>query len=209
MFQLTNVVKQLIIINVVLFVATHFLGDISNVFFAYLIMYYPTAEAFQPYQVVTHIFMHGNIAHIFFNMYGLAMFGPPLETKWGPKRFLIFYLITGFGATALQMFVVYLESQNMPMGEQYAQNYALLGASGAVFGLLAGYAMEFPRNQISLLFPPITLRAPVFALAYGAIEIFLGVGRFNTGIAHFAHVGGALFGVLLILFWRKRGERLY
>ena len=169
-------------------------------------LFFPTSEYFRPFQIVTHMFMHGSLTHLFFNMFALFMFGPPLEMTWGPKRFLSFYLITGFGALALYLFTQYIEI-NYFGGHPMSINVPMLGASGAVFGLLAGYGTLFPNNTIQLLIPPIPLKAKYFVLIYAGIELFLGLGRFSTGIAHFAHLGGALFGFLLILYWRNQGNR--
>ncbi|MCU0346532.1 MAG: rhomboid family intramembrane serine protease [Saprospiraceae bacterium] len=152
--------------------------------------------------------MHGDFMHIFFNMYALFMFGTAVESVWGPKKFLFYYLFTGFGALALQMIVQTIEFKYFganPAGG----NVPMLGASGAVFGILAAYGMQFPNNTLQLLFPPVSMKAKYFVLIYAAIEIGLGLSPFQTGVAHFAHVGGALFGFLLILYWRKRGERMY
>ena len=154
------------------------------------------------------MFMHGGTAHIFFNMYALYMFGTAVETVWGPKKFLFFYLFTGFGALALQLIVQAIEFNYFGANPAGA-NVPMLGASGAVFGILAAYGMQFPNNVLRLLIPPISLKAKYFVLIYAAIEIGLGLSPFKTGVAHFAHVGGALFGFLLIMFWRKRGDRMY
>jgi len=168
----------------------------------FLALFYPTSEYFRPFQLVTHMFMHANISHLFFNMFGLFMFGPPLESLWGPRRFLFYYLFTGFGAMVLHLGVKYIEL-NMGMMPEWAINTPMLGASGAVFGLLAGYGMKFPNTMIMLIFPPIPMRAKYFVMLYAGVELFLGLSPFQTGVAHFAHLGGALFGFLLILYWRK------
>jgi len=151
--------------------------------------------------------MHGGISHLFFNMFAVFMFGPPLENLWGAKRFLFFYLFTGFGALLLHIFVKYVELESMGANPLSA-NIPVLGASGAVFGLLVGFGMNFPNTKLMLLFPPIPIKAKYFVTGYAVIELFLGLGSFDTGIAHFAHLGGALFGLLLILYWRKYGSNL-
>ncbi|MBK8562577.1 MAG: rhomboid family intramembrane serine protease [Saprospiraceae bacterium] len=223
--NITDVVKHLIIINILVFLGTNLMGEPEGDGLLYLInnanpenfndlgrlrfaVFYPTSPFFQSYQVVTYMFMHGNLTHIFFNMYALYMFGTAVESVWGPKRFLFYYLFTGFGALALQMIVQYLEL-NYFGGHPAGANVPMLGASGAVFGILAAYGMQFPNSVVSLLLPPVSLKAKYFVLIYAAIEIGLGLSPFQTGVAHFAHVGGALFGFLLIVYWRKRGERLY
>ena len=228
-FYITDVVKHLIIINVIVYIGTQFMGgdipdeimsldDWGRLKFA---VFYPTSDFFRPFQVVTYMFMHGNVTHIFFNMYALYMFGTAIESVWGPKRFLFYYLFTGFGALALQFLVQYIEIQsltqqlvNQPIEIQAAainnmKNTPMLGASGAVFGILAAYGLQFPNNTLQLLFPPVSMKAKYFVLIYAAVEIGLGLSPYQTGVAHFAHVGGALFGFLLIMYWRKRGERLY
>jgi membrane associated rhomboid family serine protease len=172
-----------------------------------LAMFYPGSEYFAPYQIITHMFMHGSISHLFFNMFAVFMFGPPLENLWGPKRFLYFYFFTGFGALFLHLFVKYLEMNYMG-GNPLSENVPVLGASGAVFGVLIGFGMNFPNTQLMLLFPPIPMKAKYFVAGYAVLELFLGIGNFDSGVAHFAHVGGALFGLLLILYWRKYGSRL-
>ncbi|MCI4650790.1 rhomboid family intramembrane serine protease [Phaeodactylibacter sp.] len=223
MFRVTEVVKHLLIINVLMYLGTMLLGDPSHgtsldlvnekvtdfsLWGRYrLAMFFPTSEYFRPFQIVTHMFMHADIGHLFFNMFAVFMFGPPLEATWGPKRFLFYYLLTGFGSVLLHTLVrgmeIYWFGESM-----FAANVPSLGASGAVFGLLVGYGMLFPDNRIMLLFPPIPLKAKYFVLIYAGVELFMGLGNLNTGVAHYAHLGGALFGFLLILYWRKFGSRL-
>jgi membrane associated rhomboid family serine protease len=222
MLRLTDVVKNLLILNILMFIGTMWMGEPTGKTLQQLVgenstnisewgrlrfaLFFPSSPFFQPYQIVTHMFMHGDITHLFFNMFAVFMFGPPLENLWGPKRFLFFYLITGFGAMLLHILVQYIEMSYLG-GPGYLVNVPMLGASGAVFGLLAGYGLMFPESRIMLLFPPIPMKAKLFVLIYAGIELFLGLSRFNTGIAHFAHLGGALFGLILILYWRKYGSR--
>jgi len=211
MYRVTDVVKHLLAINILLYLGSFLMGEPVDTPSGpdwgrlQLALFYPTSPFFQPYQFVTHMFMHGSLTHLFFNMFALFMFGPPLESVWGPKRFLSYYFITGFGAMALYLFVKYLEIQNAGSSSQVSAivNTPMLGASGAVFGLLTGFGMLFPNNVIQLLIPPIPLKAKYFVIIFAALELFLGLSRFNTGVAHFAHLGGALFGFLLILYWRK------
>ncbi|KGE88568.1 MAG: rhomboid family intramembrane serine protease [Phaeodactylibacter xiamenensis] len=223
MFRVTEVVKHLLIINVLMYLGSMLLGDPSHgtsidlvnerltdfsLWGRYrLAMFFPTSDYFRPFQIVTHMFMHADIGHLFFNMFAVFMFGPPLEDVWGPKRFLFYYLLTGFGSVLLHTLVRGVEIYWF--GESvFAANVPSLGASGAVFGLLVGYGMLFPDNRIMLLFPPIPLKAKYFVLIYAGVELFMGLGNLNTGVAHYAHLGGALFGFLLILYWRKFGSRL-
>ncbi len=203
MMRLTDVVKNLIIINVILFVVTMMMMPHLS---GWLIFHYPGANydgiGFQPLQIVTHMFMHGSIMHILFNMVMLAFLGPPLEMTWGPKRFLFFYFFAGFGALALHVLVNYIEIQNG------GAPGLVLGASGAVMGTLVGFGYNFPNQKMHLLFPPITLTAKQLAIGYIALDLGMGLFSSGSGIAHFAHLGGALFGFLLIQYWNKFGSRL-
>lgn len=202
--RITEVVKQLLIINVLFYFACNFIPpEIANA----LPMYFPASDFFRPWQVVTHMFMHADTSHLIFNMFALYMFGTALESYWGPKRFLTFYLICGFGALALYLAVWYAEVSALSAGqyEAFLQTpYRMLGASGAVFGLLAGYGMMFPESKIMLLIPPIPIKAKYFVLIYGVIELFFGISNMSTGVAHFAHIGGALVGAFLVYYWRKK-----
>ncbi len=217
MYRLTDAVRHLLIINVLAFLGAFLLGDPTyNLPFSHpgftwgrfwLGMFYPTSEFFRPYQIVTHMFMHADFGHLFFNMFGLFMFGPPIEATWGARRFLFYYLLTGFGALALFMLIQFLQINYWGAPADLI-NVPVLGASGAIFGILAGYAMLFPNSIIQLLIPPIPIKAKYFVLIYAGLELYLGVGGFNTGVAHFAHLGGALSGFLLILYWRKYGTNL-
>ena len=219
---ISDVVKHLIILNVLMFLGTQLMGDppyetvvrlaegggdFSEWGRLQLAVFFPTSDYFRPYQIVTYMFMHGGVAHIFFNMFALYMFGSPVEMAWGARRFLFYYFFTGFGALALQILVQYIEWQQG--GDPRALNVPMLGASGAVFGILAAYGMQFPNSIIQMIFPPIRMKAKWFVIIYAGLEIVLGLSPFQTGVAHFAHVGGALFGFLLILYWRKRGDKLY
>jgi membrane associated rhomboid family serine protease len=153
MYRITEIVKHLLIINVLMYFGTMILGDPPSEVMLGLIneqssnfsdwgryrlaMFFPTSEYFQPYQIITHMFMHGDIGHLFFNMFAVFMFGPPIEASWGPKRFLLFYFVTGFGAMLLHLLVSYIEMEtgSVPL---MSRNIPMLGASGAVFGLLVG-----------------------------------------------------------------------
>ena len=172
-----------------------------------LALFGPSSAYFQPFQIVTHNFMHADITHLFFNMFGLFMFGPPLESLWGPKRFLYYYFFAGLGALVLHILVVYIDVWYFG-GESYLINVPMLGASGSIFGLLLGFGMSFPETKVMLLIPPIPMKAKYFVVVFAVLELFLGLGPFRTGVAHFAHLGGALFGLLLILYWRRYGSRL-
>ena len=211
--NLTPVVKNLIILNVLMYFGTMVLNNVNPEFiFRYLAVHYPTSEYFKPVQLVTYMFMHGSLLHIFFNMLGLFMFGPPVEYSWGPKRFLFYYFFTGFGALVLDFAVKFYQLNYMGVSPEDAMdliNSPMVGASGAIFGLLAAYGYLFPNNIIMPLFPPIPIKAKYFVLIYGAIELYSGISNITnstSNIAHFAHVGGALFGLLLMVYWNKGGN---
>lgn len=195
---ISPVVKQLLIINIaVYFIASYLLQDYAP----YLALYFPGTQFFSPFQIVSHMFMHGDTSHLIFNMFGLYMFGSGLEMVWGPKRFLTFYLLTGFGAMILHLLSLYFEFNGM-----VPPTVGMVGASGAVFGLLAGYGMMYPNRKIMLLIPPIPIQAKYFVIGYAALELFFGISNRAPGIAHFAHLGGAIVGAFLVFFWRKQGK---
>ncbi|MEO7477951.1 MAG: rhomboid family intramembrane serine protease [Lysobacteraceae bacterium] len=148
--------------------------------------------SFMPWQLLTYGFLHENIGHIFFNMFALLMFGAPLEYTWGTQRFITYYLVCVVGAGLTYLAWAALMHINAPV----------LGASGGVFGLLLAYGMLFPKQRIMLLFPPIPMSARTLVIGYGAVELLLGVTGIGGNIAHFAHLGGMLFGWLLIRYWR-------
>ena len=211
--SLPPVTKNLIIINVIVFVASLLNQNFMIGTFA---LFYPTSVYFHWWQVVTHMFMHGGFWHIFFNMYTLLIFGCVVERIIGSKKFLLFYFICGLGAVALHLGVEYLQMQSYMQGAALGnataiQNIAMIkntptvGASGAIYGVLMGYAMLFPESRMTLLFPPITLSAKWMVVAFAVIELLTGVSGLASGIAHFAHLGGMLIGWLMILWWKKRG----
>jgi membrane associated rhomboid family serine protease len=153
---------------------------------------------FLPWQVLTYGFLHGDLMHLFFNMLALMMFGAPVERTWGPRRFAIYYFTCLIGAGLVQLVVATLAFQ------ESGRPYPTVGASGGVFGLLLAFGMLFPHQKVMLLFPPIPMKAWVLVLGYGLLELFLGVTRTQAGVAHFAHLGGMAFGIVLILYWRGR-----
>ena len=239
------VVKNLLLINVVLLLANFlFLSwgtDLNKILGAY----YWGSEQFEPYQIITHMFMHDNkgFMHILFNMFALVMFGGQIERVWGPKRFLIYYLICGLGSYLLHNMVNAIEIQNllanlsadqselfmregfdlieenkiytqMPestqLGLYFAYNIPMVGASGAIFGLLAAFAYLFPNTELMLLFPPIPIKAKWFVLMYAGLEVYLGFkNSAGDSVAHFAHIGGALFGLIMLLIWQRKRNKFY
>jgi membrane associated rhomboid family serine protease len=233
------VVKNLIIINVIMLFATFVLQMRGIDLTKLLGLHYFASSDFRPYQLVTHMFMHGGFMHLLFNMFALWMFGRVLESVWGPKRFFIYYFVTGLGAAALHTFVNYLEFQHiasrmtpeavqmvlsqgadiLSQGQNFSDvaagklnmllNTPTVGASGAVFGILLGFGMLFPNTELMLLFPPIPIKAKYFVAGYGAIELFSGITNPGSNIAHFAHLGGMLFGFILIKYWNSTTRHFY
>ena len=169
------------------------------------------------------MFLHGGIAHLFMNMFALWMFGRTLEYDMGSKRFLIYYMITGIGAGLLQMGVSWIEISRLQaaaheMGAMTPDmqsmiavraNVVTIGASGAVFGVLLAFGMMYPNAMIMLLIPPIPIKAKYFVIGYGLLELSLGVTGAQSGVAHFAHVGGMIFGFFLLYYWKKKGKIYY
>ena len=187
-------VKNLIIINVLVMVMTYLNEPLMFRLFAL----YPFQIMRHPWQLVTYMFMHGGFFHLFFNMYTLYIFGSVLERVWGTKKFLVYYFATGVGAALIHLGV-----------QRLTGDYALtVGASGAIYGILMGYAMLYPDSILTLIFPPVSMKAKWFVLIFGGIEFLTGVTGVGGGIAHFAHLGGLLFGFLLIWYWKKN-HKLY
>ena len=208
------VVKNLLIINIIFFLATWAAESVWRIDLSqYLGLHYIGASDFRPYQFVTYMFMHGNFAHIFFNMFALWMFGNSIENVWGPKRFLIFYFVCGIGAGLTQELVQYIQLsdliqnyQYVRMGnrsipvDEYLNMLTTVGASGAVYGILLAFGMMWPNSRIYIYFA-IPIKAKWFVIIYGLLELFSGFSSVDN-VAHFAHVGGMLFGFLLIMYWR-------
>ncbi len=224
-FQFPPVVKNLMIINVLVFLTQNIVGQreeglVENWFALHDLH----SVYFKPHQLITHMFMHGSFAHLFFNMFGLWMFGVAIEHRYGAKRFLQFYIISGLGAAVLHMGILYLEMEpimdifrRLPMEEQleliespsFKVNVATLGASGAVFGCLAAFGYLYPNSIIMINFL-LPMKAKWLVLIYAGMELFLAF-RNSAGdtVAHFAHLGGALTGFLLVYFWNKRNRRTF
>lgn len=209
--QIPTVTKNLVAINILMFIAT--LVN-ENFMVANFAMFYPASPFFKPWQILTHMFMHGGFWHIFFNMYSLLMFGSILERSLGPKKFLIFYFVTGLGAVALHTGVEWMQARVfIANGDVDAYQRLLvtttLGASGAIYGVLIGFAMLYPQARLTLIFPPIPMTAKWLVIIFAAIELFFGINGIQESVAHFAHLGGMLFGWLLIRWWRKHGKLYY
>lgn len=209
--QIPTVTKNLVAINILMFIATLINENFMVANFA---MFYPASPFFKPWQILTHMFMHGGFWHIFFNMYSLLMFGSILERSLGPKKFLIFYFVTGLGAAALHTGVEWMQARVFIANGALNAYQALLmtptlGASGAIYGVLIGFAMLYPQAQLMLIFPPIPVKAKWLVVIFAVIELFSGINGIQDGVAHFAHLGGMLFGWLLIRWWRKHGKLYY
>jgi len=224
--SLPTITKNILIINILLYASTWLLKakglDLTNI----LGLHYPTAPDFRPYQFITYMFMHGSIMHIFFNMYAVFMFGAILENVWGPKRFLFYYIFTGLGAAVIQLLVYYFQLmpdmnrinevldqvKDFSVRHQITANrdaqlnqLIVIGASGSLFGLLIAFGMLFPNSELMLMFIPIPIKAKYFVAGYGLIELFSGLSNNPLDdVAHFAHLGGMLFGFILLMIWRVR-----
>ena len=195
MNNITPVVKQLLIINIIFFIGSQILGDRADQLFALFSFANPL---FKPYQLITHMFMHGGVAHILFNMIALVSFGSALEHFWGGKRFLFFYISCGLGAALV----------NNLVNQYYFHDIvsAAVGASGAVYGLLVAFAFMFPNAELALMFIPVPIKAKYFVPILVGLDLFSGFTGFSIfggGIAHFAHVGGAVVGFIMMWFWRN------
>lgn len=217
--NLPVVTKNIVIINVFMLLFTKLRPEFMMSNFA---LFYPTSQYFHWWQPVTHMFMHGGFTHLFFNMFTLLMFGTALERQWGSKKYLLFYFVTGLGAAAIHMGVMWLQIKYQ-MGQigseaalssaamhsiQVIKNTPTVGASGAIYGLLMGYAMLYPESRMTLLFPPITLSAKWWVGIFFVIELLTGVFGSGGGVAHFAHLGGMIFAFVLVKIWKKKG-RMY
>ena len=236
------VTKNLIIINVLFWAASAVLPKFGIDIQAFLGLHYIGSDKFLPSQLITYMFMHDptSFGHVFFNMFGVFMFGRILEQLWGPKRFLIYYMVTGIGAGIIQELTWYIDIRpfleainnysptgdnsvlssylNIQQGIAYSagtlfqakemvlNSMLTVGASGAVFGILLGFGMLFPNAPLFLMFIPIPIKAKYMVIGYGLIELITGVANFSGDkVAHFAHLGGMLFGFFLIRYWKKKG----
>jgi len=231
--DLPVVTKNLIIINLLFWFATSFMTKID--LSAVLGLHYPKAEDFRLHQLITYMFMHGGFFHLFVNMFALFMFGRVLESYWGPKRFLTYYMITGIGAGIVHLIVILFRIKGIEAnldpdsislvyregfeilkdGMNYTDAYLgqlnmlvntkTVGASGSVFGILLAFGMLFPNVPLYIIPFPFPIKAKILVVVYGGVELFAGLANFSfDNIAHFAHLGGMLFGIFLILYWRNK-----
>ena len=237
---LPPVVKNIILLNGLMLIADWTAKGVFGIdLTAVLGLYFPKSEHFMPVQILTHMFMHANFMHLFFNMFALYMFGGILENVWGPKRFFIYYMVCGLGAAFVHESVIMFQynkiiknispdqlqlvlndgaaylnegkvfTNGLMKDLQMLLNVPTVGASGAVFGILLAFGVLFPNTQLMLLFLPVPIKAKYFVIGYGAIELLLAVTQPGSNIAHAAHLGGMLFGYILIRYWRKTTKTLY
>jgi membrane associated rhomboid family serine protease len=242
--NIPTVVKNLLIINVLMLLATFAAGNSGIDLGDILGLHHWSSDLFKPHQIITYMFMHGGFQHLLFNMFALWMFGKILEQVWGAKRFLIYYMVTGIGAGIIQLIVTELRLISLrgalsPEALEYALRHGVelingasgpaefinndvfvetiymintttVGASGAVFGILLAFGMLFPNTKLMLLIPPIPIKAKFFVLFYGLFELYAGLSNNPAdNVAHFAHLGGMLFGYFLIKMWKKNTNTFY
>lgn len=224
MSDLPVVTKNIIIINILVWLATLALPRIGIDLVDLLGLHVIGASSFHLHQLLTYMFMHDphSFTHVFFNMFAVFMFGRILENLWGPKRFLLYYIITGLGAAITQELVWIYNLQDIFMSnyqqvnlgggqlmpvQQYLNLYVTIGASGSVFGILLAFGMLFPNIPLYIMFIPIPIKAKYFVIFYGLAELFMGVANFGgDNVAHFAHLGGMLFGFIMIYMWKKKNK---
>lgn len=199
-FKTPPIVKNLLIINTLAFLATYLIPSFNTLMGQYGVLHWFGSPLYHSYQFVTYMFLHGSWEHLFFNMFALWMFGRTLEYELGSRRFIIYYMVCGIGAALLQMGVA------AAAGEYYIQ---LLGASGAVMGLLLAFGVMHPNEVLILLPIPIPIKAKWFVIGYAVIELLLGWTGMQASVAHFAHVGGMLWGWALLYYWKRSGKIRY
>ena len=215
-----KVTKNIIIINVLLFFGTIVASSYGIDLNKYLGLHFFLASDFNPAQLITYMFMHGGWGHLFFNMFAVWMFGRTLETVWGPRRFLFYYIVCGIGAGLIQEIVQYVEYATVlshyevvktvwgqiPMSE-YLNQMNTVGASGAVYAILLGFGMLFPNAPLFIFPLPFPIKAKYFVIGYAILELYSGFANNpNDNVAHFAHLGGMIFGFILIMYWKKKGN---
>ena len=202
-FATPPITLNLIIANFVVWLACTIL-PIGETIRDYGMLYWVGSEKFHVYQIFTYMFLHADFSHMFFNMFSLWMFGRTLELEMGWKRFLIYYIVCGVGAALFQMGIAQIDLATLEVGSREWIMYMqvpTVGASGAIFGLLLAFGMMHPNAIISLIFPPISMKAKWFVLIYAGIELLLGISGAQSGVAHFAHLGGMIWGFALLWWW--------
>jgi len=221
MYNLPTITKNLLIINVLMFLAVFVFERVGVDLNELLGLHFFMAGNFRVYQFLTYMFMHGGLAHLFFNMFALWMFGCVVERVWGSKKFLFYYISCGIGAGIIQELVQYvsyyliegignydyisLNGMQITV-ESYLNRLTTVGASGAIYGILLAFGMLFPEERLFIFPLPMPIKAKWFVCGYVAIELFSALGTSGDGVAHFAHLGGMLFGFLIITYWRKHPE---
>jgi membrane associated rhomboid family serine protease len=208
---LPAVTKNIIIVNGIIWLAQFVLFRRAGIDLTQLLgLHFIASEKFRIYQIITYMFLHDPrfITHVFFNMFAVFMFGRTLEQVWGAKRFLSYYLVTGVGAGLIQLLVIFLRMQALAPLDMFSPvDSVTVGASGAVFGILLAFGMLFPNSQLFIIPFPFPIKAKWFVIGYGLLELLFGVAnRTGDNVAHFAHLGGMLFGIFMILYWKKRDK---
>lgn len=203
------VTKNILIINLLCYIAQIVLESKGIDLVRWGGLHYIGGDTFWPHQLITYMFLHGSFEHIFFNMFAVFMFGRTLESVWGQKRFLFYYLATGIGAGLIQMLVWFLSFDfGTDLYAAYLNQLTVIGASGAVFGILVAFGMTFPNAELFIIPFPFPIKAKYFVIGYGVLELVLGLSNSPMdNVAHFAHLGGLIFGVIIVLYWKKKDRR--
>lgn len=233
---LPPVVKNLLILNCLIWLAMTLIPSVDDVFSRLLALHYFTSPGFNPAQLFTHMFLHANLSHLFFNMFALAMFGGVIERSMGSKRFLFYYIVCGLTAALVQLGayavainyhenLLHLSAEELSavtnegwelikngynytgdLGELNALiNGSMVGASGAIYGVLLAFGMLYPNAPVYIFFVPFPVKAKWLVIGYGVLELLQGLGGFADNVAHFAHLGGMIGGLILILWWKRQG----
>jgi len=216
MRNMPPITKNLLIINVLAFAASYVLKGYGIDLEDLMGLHFFLASHFHVYQFVTYLFMHGSLEHIFFNMFALWMFGRIIEQVFGPRRFLVYYFVCGIGAGLMQEAIQYIDFAARGFAEypvteamrEALNTWTTVGASGAIYGILLAFGMTFPNERLFIFPLPVPIKAKYFVVGYAVIELLSAVLRSRDGVAHMAHLGGMLFGLLLILYWRGSFQRL-
>lgn len=213
-FRTPPVLKNLLIINFIVYLAGVMIPGAQSWMIDNMALHFWKGGNFEPYQLITYMFLHGNMTHIFSNMFVLWMFGRILEQLLGSQRFLVYYIVCGIGAGLIQLGVNWIDYSSLTIASSVSDVYrysnaVTLGASGAVFGILLGVGMLRPNDRVVLLFPPIPMKMKWLVVMYAVLELMAGVGGAQSGVAHFAHLGGMLWGFLLLWYWKKTGKLYY